>query len=239
MSEWLLLQDGMLIYVGLAMLLLGGAFGLPIPEDLPLLLAGILVQQQKIGLIPGLIVCYVAIVLGDIVIYWAGRTFGGALFKRRWFRKRGTRRRIIRMRQRLQERRFLMIFVARHLFYLRTVTFLTCGAVRVPFVDFLVSDLIAALVSVPLVIWLGHTFSENLDPIQKFLGNAQNLAIVLVVAAIAGYALYRWQQRQEAEPADETEDLDPVSEDADALLNGDDAVQKDLTEGDTNRHAKG
>lgn len=177
MQEWILLQDGMIVYVSLFFLLLGGAIGLPIPEDIPLILAGILAQNGNAELQLLFIVCYAAILLGDLFIYAVGRQFGPALYTKRWFRSRFSFSKIKGIQRSLEKRGLLMIFIARHLFYLRTVTFLVCGAVRMDFKKFIVADALAALISAPIMIGLGYMGAENYDAITSGVAKAKHIAV--------------------------------------------------------------
>lgn len=199
MEHWILFQQGTLIYLGIFLALLGGAVGLPIPEDAPLIVAGYLLHQGEVALQPTFVTCYTAIILGDIIIFWVGRKFGAALFRRPWFQSRKTQRRIKRIKIRLERQGFLMIFVARHLFYLRTITFLTCGAVRMRFQHFLMADLLAALVSVPLVIWLGYIFGENSEKLYAVIAQAQHAAIGILICLLVGFLLLRYYLRRREE----------------------------------------
>ena len=93
----------------------------------------------------------------------------------------------------------MMIFLARHLFYMRTVTFLVCGAVRMRFQKFLIADALAALVSAPIMIALGYLFSEHYQDIFAAFGQAKFLVVILSVAAIGGFAFYKWKQSRATE----------------------------------------
>jgi len=191
-DEWILLQDGLIVYVSLFAMLLAGSIGLPIPEDLPLILGGILVQQGKAKIELVLVVCYIGILVGDLIIYSAGRTVGPALFNRKWFRLSMPPERIEKVKAQLEKRSILMIFVARHLFYLRTATFLTCGAVKMKFSHFLIADAIAALISAPLMIGLGYLAAENYQVILEWINRLKfYLVIPLSIAGLFAYLWYR------------------------------------------------
>ncbi|NDC38992.1 MAG: DedA family protein [Proteobacteria bacterium] len=191
MQEWLLAQSGAVIYLSLAFMLAGGALGLPIPEDIPLLLGGILIQIGKTDLTLTFLVCYVSVVAGDLFIFSIGRYFGPKIFKLRWFESRETKTRLKRIRLGLERRSVLMIFIARHLFYVRTLTFLSCGALRMRYSRFLVADALAALISVPLMLIIGYFAAGSFDQISKLLTEAKIASLVLLVLAVVGYLIFR------------------------------------------------
>lgn len=192
MDQWLLSQDGLWGYIGIFLALLAGALGLPIPEDIPLLIGGILVNQGRVELKFTFLICYIGTLLGDIIIYFVGRSFGPAITKKPWFRLRFGDESLSKMKHSLERRSILMIFVARHLFYLRTLTFLTCGALHMRFSRFLAADAIAALISVPLMLSLGYFAAEHYDTVVHAIGRAKELSLILIgLLVIAGLFLYR------------------------------------------------
>lgn len=196
MDEWLLLQTGFVVYLSLFLLLLGGAFGLPMPEDIPLILAGILAHRGSISLKIAFVVCYVAIVLGDLIIFQIGRRFGPKVFKSKLFQKKLPPSKIRRLKINLERRSLMMIFVARHLFYLRSVTFLTCGAVKMHPRRFILADSLAALISVPIMIGLGYFFSEQYDRVVGYVDKAKEASLLIAfLGVIVVYLLYRKRKK--------------------------------------------
>lgn len=179
------------MYSALFLFLIGGALGLPIPEEMALISAGILLQTSKIDLELTVVVCFLGLVIGDVMIYFIGRYFGITLLKKRWFKSRVPVSKIKSMRLKLESRSILMIFIARHLFYLRTATFLTCGAVRMNFKKFLLADSAAASISLPLMIGLGYLAAEHYESVLAWLEKARNLTIFLVLIVVGVYILRR------------------------------------------------
>jgi membrane protein DedA with SNARE-associated domain len=208
MAEWLLAQllaqGEVAIYVVIFALLLCGALGFP-PEDLTLILSGIVLNHGKVDPQTLFIVCYIGTILGDIFIYAVGRWFGKTLFQKEWFKRRVRKARLRQMRNGLERRHFLMVFFARHLFYLRTVTFLTCGALHTSFLRFIAADCLSAVVSVPLMLCLGYLAAEHYDTVMRYIGHAKaiSLFIVLAVAAFALWLLYGRQKPPESEVSEE------------------------------------
>jgi membrane protein DedA with SNARE-associated domain len=198
MYEWILAQDGVYIYIALFFMLMGGAIGLPIPEDLPLIFGGILIQLGKSSPELIFIVCYSGIIIGDVLIYTFGRWLGPSVFKRKVFQTPRARYRLKRIRLSMERSSVPMIFVARHLFYLRTLTFLSCGALRMRFSTFLAADAVAALISAPLMLALGYFASEHFETVIEWLHQAKIYSIFIgVIIAIVGFVMYRRSCRNE------------------------------------------
>lgn len=184
--EQLLTTEGYLIYLILFTLLMGGALGLPIPEDLPLIAAGVFAFREEANIYGLFATCYLGVVTGDIIIFIIGRRWGSALFSSPWFKRKLSPRRLKRFKQGLERNRFFTIVLARHLFYLRMVTFIACGAVKMSYTRFIIADAIAALVSVPLMMAIGYSTWEHQD---HLLENIEWVLLALVVGA--GFLLLR------------------------------------------------
>lgn len=182
--NWILDISGIYFYLLLSLALLGGAIGLPIPEDLGLVFAGIGAERRLGNTFIIFIVAYTSIVLGDLFIYSIGYRYGISLFKKRWFRNKVHPQKIREIKARLEKNSFWMIFVARHLFYFRTVTFLTCGAVKMRFLTFLLADSISALVSTPILMAIGYYASEHYEKILSIFKNSQNIIALIALVAL-------------------------------------------------------
>lgn len=76
--------------------------GVPIPEDVSLIAAGILASMNNISLTGALLAGFVGVMIGDTILYVAGRKFGRRVFTLPLFRRIFTPERIA-----LAEKRFL------------------------------------------------------------------------------------------------------------------------------------
>jgi membrane protein DedA with SNARE-associated domain len=190
MVDAVLLTQGFASYVLVFLMLLAGAVGLPMPEDIALITGGILVSSGQSNLLLMSLVCYTGIIAGDLIIYRIGWIAGPTILRKRWARRYFSVHRIRSLRGNLEKRTFLTIMVARHLFYLRTATFLFCGAVRVSFIRFIVADAIAALITTPLMLGIGYVCGEHYREILSTVNEVKEL-FGLAVILIAGYLLLR------------------------------------------------
>ncbi len=190
MQIWVMAQSGMTVYGAIGLLLMGGVIGLPIPEDFPLILGGILVQLGKCDPLAMFAVAYTTIVVGDILIFWIGRWSGPALFRLKWFSTRSAKTRLKRVRVSIERRSILAVFLARHIFYIRTVTFLSCGALNMRFMRFLIADMLAALISVPLMLTLGYFAASHYDFMMDVITEAKFLSVLI------GFGVAYWLVRR-------------------------------------------
>jgi len=188
MDNWLLLQNGIYIYVAIGLALVGGSFGLPIPEDIPLIVGGVLINHGRARPeIMGL-VCYLAILAGDLIIYAVGYRFGFTLFRSKWFSARVSEDYITTLSGRLEKHAIGMIFLARHLFYLRTATFLACGAFRMNVIRFLLIDAIAALISTSIMIGLGYLAAQHLPQLFATIHRLKIASLIIAALAVIAVA---------------------------------------------------
>ncbi len=216
MLDALLASHGLVAYLLIIAILLGSAFGLPVPEDLSLIIAGILVASENAELWIMLLTCYLGIIAGDLIIYRLGWITGPRLFRKRWVKKYMTSSKLQGLRANLEKKTFLTIFVARHLFYLRTITFLVCGAVRVSFTRFLIADAIAALITTPLMLGIGYLFGQHYDHIVGVIKQIK-LLLVLVGVGVAIYLYFRFRKKVESHAEEaQDEEFDEEEEGADS-----------------------
>lgn len=197
MLDALLASHGLAAYLLIVATLLGSAFGLPFPEDLSLIIAGVLVASENAELWIMAVTCYLGIIVGDLIIYRLGWMTGPRIFRKRWVKKYMTASKLQGLRANLERKTFITIFIARHLFYLRTITFLVCGAVRVSFVRFLVADALAALITTPLMLGVGYLFGQHFDHIVAIIKQIK-LLLVLVGVGVAIYLYFRFRKRVES-----------------------------------------
>jgi membrane protein DedA with SNARE-associated domain len=211
MFDLILGAHGYFAYFIVLVALLAGSVGIPAPEDLTLIAAGVLCNLAQVNTLIMVLTCYLGLIIGDLIIYRIGWMAGPTLFRKKWFRRHISTKRLQIMRTNLHKRTMLTILIARHLFYIRTATFLMCGAVRISFVRFLVMDMIAALITTPLMMGIGYAFANNYQTILKWV---RDLKFFLVALGLLG-ALFvvRRYRRQHSDQADQ----DLLIEDGDEL----------------------
>jgi membrane protein DedA with SNARE-associated domain len=80
-----------------------------------------------------------------------------------------------------------MIFLARHLFYLRTATLLACGAFRMRLTRFLIIDAFAAALSSSVMISVGYLTAQHLPALFRFLQTVKiaSLVVILIMLVLA------------------------------------------------------
>lgn len=183
-----------LLYAALFFVLLICGVGVPLPEDIPLITAGFLAYSGDIALIPAIIVSMVAILAGDSMIFYIGRRWGASVLSHRYMRRVLPERRLERVRKYFNRYGDWTVFFARFIVGLRAATFWAAGTMHVRYSKFVLFDLLAAVLSVPLWILLGWYFGDDIERALRLLKNFE--MVFLVIAVIGVGALIYWEFRR-------------------------------------------
>lgn len=207
--DYLASENGYNLHVWVFIALLLGGLGFPIPEDLPLLFAGLAAGRQVVSFWAIFITCYAGVVLGDLIVYTLGYFFGPSMVeagkKSRYF-PGITEARIQKVQKGLRKNRFLYIFMGRHLFPLRSITFATAGALRIPLVEFLIADLLAAFVSVFLMLGLGFLLGEALPAeVIEDVSRSIHWVAIAICGVLAIFVARKIFKRSSSEPSNSTQ----------------------------------
>ncbi len=158
---------------------------IPLPEDFPLVYAGVQIGEGRFAWVPTLTAAVVGVGLRDVAAYGLGRLAGDWLLEStaaaRWL----GRGRIERAEAMVRRRGALAVLFGRFLIGFRAPIFAVAGASRVPFRQFLMWDAAGLLVAVPLVVWLGWFFGEPINAVVFYaMARARELVVLSVVAAL-------------------------------------------------------
>ncbi len=163
-------------------LILAGA-GVPVPEDLTIIACGFLAFHERLNLWVVIAVCVPGTVIGDSVMYAYGRFIGANLTQHRWLKRLVSEKQLDRSEELVTRHGALALIAVRFLPGFRGPTYFTCGTMKFSYLKFWVLDGLAALVSVPLWIWLVYRFGEQIE--ANFKRWQGWLAILLIGLAAA------------------------------------------------------
>jgi membrane protein DedA with SNARE-associated domain len=201
--DWLIAHLEHFTYVGIALTLFLAGLGVPIPEDIPLIFGGAMAGAGKINVWAHLVISLVFILIGDTCLFFIGRHIAGATLSGagRWGRLIKPERRdwII---SHFKRHGSWTVFVARFVAGLRGGVFLTAGAAKFPYRRFLLLDGLAAMISVPVWVWLGHKFGENWEVLLEKAKHVQRgVLLAVVVAVVLGWLAWRVRRKHKAAQA--------------------------------------
>ena len=182
---------GWVAYASIFGILVACGLGIPLPEDISLILGGFLAHHHAVGLLPMMAVGFVGILAGDSLIYWAGRRVGNRVGNH------GLIARIVTPEKRLKVEKLFarhgqkIVMLARFLPGVRAVTYFTAGSAGMKYSHFILWDGLAATVSAPLFVYLGYIFGEELATLIHKVQRGEKTVIVLLLTLLLGYLTYR------------------------------------------------
>lgn len=191
MIDILLTHGPILSYVAITAVLILTGSGLPIPEEVPIIAAGVLAAEGTLNPFVAVACCLVGALVGDCVMYWIGYHFGrGVLQEHRWWARCITPEREDRIEAMFRQHGLKVFFVARFLVGLRSPVYLTAGILRVSFKRFLLIDLICATAVVGTFFGLAYRFGHD---IAKWIrrGEWGLTIVVVIVVTCVGFFLWR------------------------------------------------
>ena len=187
-------------YPGIVVMIVLGSVGVPLPEDVPLITAGVLAAFGGPNVLLASAFCLVLILGRDFSFFWLGRRYGMGLLETRWGRRLVPATLVERMTASIRDNGIKVVAGGRFAVGLRTAIFFAAGIADVPPRRFLLVDGLAALLSVPLWVALGWLFADNLDTLEPIVRDVR-LLVGLGMAAAIGVLVARWWRRRGAEEA--------------------------------------
>ena len=172
-------------YIAVFACLILCGLGVPVPEDITLVSGGVI---SGLALANPHIMCAIGltgVLAGDSTMFLAGRIFGYRVQRLKFFRKVVSPQRFSQIQRKFKKHGLGLLFVARFLPGLRSPIYLVAGmSHRISYITFIVMDGLAALISVPVWIYLGYFFADNLDILMEYVHDVQK-AIFLALGLLA------------------------------------------------------
>lgn len=184
--------------------LLACGFGLPIPEDISLVAGGIISGLHYTHVHTMFLVGMAGVLVGDGVVFTAGRFWGQKVFSLPLVRRFMTPERYAQVQSKFAKHGNWVVFAARFMPGLRTPIFLTAGATRqVSFARFFLLDGLAALISVPVWVYLGYLGADNREWLLHMIKRGQAatfviLALIILAAVTIFYVRKRNRKQWQA-----------------------------------------
>lgn len=191
MEDWLAQIAPQAPYIAIVGVLLISGFGVPIPEDIPIIIGGILCGRDAANAWIALPAIFLAIIGADGIIFCLGRRYGHHVPKLPLLRRFLTEQRLARTEAMLHRHGGKFIFMARFLPGLRTAAFFTAGVFKIPAWKFFCYDGAAALLSVPVIFYLGYFFAYQYETVREWVKDGQIVAMTLGLLLIAGFVLVK------------------------------------------------
>src|SRR4051812_8429816 len=191
-----LMDIGIAGYFVLFGLLFSCGLGMPLPEDIPLLVSGMLVGQHRMHVWAVAICAWCGIIGGDCVLYYMGHRFGLNITKVPFIGKHISKERILQAEHLFEKYGIWVVAVGRLFAGIRGAMVVAAGTIRFNFIKFIIADGLAALVSGGLFVWLGIKFGENLNYIERQITRYSRLVFILVALAVIGFVMSIWLRKR-------------------------------------------
>lgn len=186
----------MYVYGFITIFMFASSFGLPVPEELVLISAGLVAYlaqvpdkfpppypgAEGVDVLTLCIVCFLAVLLSDLLVFLIGKFFGGRIIKTKFFQKQVAGEGFNKINEFFQKYGGLACGIFRFTPGLRFPGHLSCGLLGISFWKFLAIDGLAALISVPTQVYFVATYGEIiLDKMTEF---KMYLLTVLAIGAV-------------------------------------------------------
>lgn len=186
------------VYLGVVVMMLGSAFGIPIPEEVTLISVGLLaymgahpdqfpppyVGAPVVNVHEAALIAFIAIILCDFLIYGIGRFWGRKLLLHPRAQKMFPQSMLEKVESWTKKYGAFACFIFRFTPGIRFVGHLACGMMKFEAWKFFLIDSFAAAISVPTQIYLLAYYGE---PILKFL---KEFKFYLFIVLILGFTFW-------------------------------------------------
>ena len=194
--EFLQSLQGLPAYGLLFGALAASGFGLPINEDILLLVAAALTLRGVMEPVPLIAVAWCGLLTADALVFHWGHRFGAPLLRHRAAHRVLPPARLAAMQERMARWGPAAIFAVRFMPGMRTALFFAAGSLKIRYRHLFVFDGAAALVELPLLVYgvrfVGGRWQDILAGVQRFQG-----VLIPAVAVLAATALLvsLWRRR--------------------------------------------
>ncbi len=182
------------------LLLSCGVGGPPWSEEIVLLGMGYFVAEGHLSLEIAVLWGWGGILVGDSFLFFLGKTVGERVYEWPILRKKMGLKQRAQFNRSFRRNGTKAVFLARFLPGYRLVAYFVAGNLGMRYWKFVLLDTIGAILTVPISIWIGSLFAENLDQAMALIrGFEIPLAIAagLVLAGTLWYSKRRRRQKLE------------------------------------------
>ena len=197
--------EPLMVYGIIILILTASSFGLPVPEEVTLISAGIIgyfalnpdlyppesPDLQPINVWTLAVVCLLAVFLSDLLIYWIGRLGGSKIQRNKKFARFFNSLTYQKAVELTKKYGALMAGLFRFTPGLRFPGHMACGMLGVSHLKFWLADGTAALLSVPTQVLLIAYYGEE---ILKYFKQFKILILILLTAAVLFFFIRKWHK---------------------------------------------
>lgn len=176
-------------------LLFACGLGLPLPEDIPLIIGGFFAAKGTMNLTVVAVLAWCGIIGGDCVLYSMGRKYGRNITRVPFVGSHLTMARIDKAERLFDKYGIWVVAIGRLFAGIRGAMVVAAGTTRFNFVKFVIADGIAALISGGLFVALGYYLGkklESVEQVRKTIKPYEHWVILGIAVAVVLTLLYFW-----------------------------------------------
>ncbi|MCX8514879.1 MAG: DedA family protein [Burkholderiales bacterium] len=173
-------------YIAVFCVLVACGFGIPIPEDITLVAGGIICALSRgtpyeLNVQTMIIVTLSGVLLGDGVMFSLGRYLGPSVTRVPGLKHVITPQNYAKIQEKAKHYGDKVLFIARFLPGLRAPIFIISGiSHKVSLLKFILMDGTAALISVPVWVYMGYLFAYDIDYVISVVKKSEVLILSIV-----------------------------------------------------------
>lgn len=168
----------------------------PVPEDVPLLLAGLAVARGDLSLSAAVLAGGLGTLGRDALVFGVGRLAGPGL-RALLERRPRIARTIGHLESRTPRQREGVVFLTRFAVGARAPLFFVAGLLDVSLGRFLLLDLAGMAITLPACLWAGHQHGEAaVSLLESMLAHQRPALVALAVGAGIGWLARGWRKRR-------------------------------------------
>ena len=184
-------------YLGIILFLILTGCGLPIPEEVPIIAAGVFASQGLLDPWLAFAACIIGALAGDTVMFSLGYHFGHKALKNHpRFAKLLHSEREEKFEYLIQRHGLKVLFAARFMVGVRSPVYFAAGVLRIPYRRFLIYNAFAASVVVSLFFGLAFLFGEPIARVVRDVEKGLTVAAVIAVIGVAAIFFLRRYRRK-------------------------------------------
>ncbi len=185
-------------YLGIIVVLILTGSGLPIPEEIPIVAAGVASSVGTLNPWWAFVCCLIGALAGDSVIYVIGYHFGHSLITRHpRFAHLLHAEREAKIEAMIRKHGFKVFFLSRFMVGVRAPVYLTAGTLRMSFRRFILIDAVCATAVVGVFFGLGYAYGDRVTALIQLIRRSEiGLSVAVGAAALVVVCYYLWRRKR-------------------------------------------
>lgn len=164
--------------------LIAAGMGLPLPEDIVFIAGAVLAQRGLTSLPVTVAVLTLGVFVGDTVLFFLAKRLGPAIYEKRFVRAVISDTRRAWLIDKIARHGSLVVFCARHVAGFRGPTFAIAAIHGISYARFIIADMLALAVSMPIFMAVGFFFANRIDRALEHASQAEWIAAAAIITGV-------------------------------------------------------